>query len=108
MAWYASVIYQYLTLYTDFIYYQFPSCLIILKKKEKKRKKRWKIKCSVFEEYAVKNNKATKRSKFQITKKKTDVTMRAILDRSFSRIAEVRFEREISPRINDRLWFLRF
>lgn len=106
MAWYASVIYQYLTLYTDFIYYQFPSGLIISKKKEEKRKKRWK-KCSVFE-YAVKNNKAMKRSKFQITKKKTDVTMRAILDRSFSRIAEVRFEREISPRINDRLWFLRF
>lgn len=70
MAWYASVIYQYLTLYTDFIYYQFPSCLIISKKKEEKRKKRWKIKCSVFEEYAVKNNKAMKRSKFQIAKKK--------------------------------------
>lgn len=40
MAWYASVIYQYLTLYTDFIYYQFPSCLIISKKERKKRREK--------------------------------------------------------------------
>lgn len=39
MAWYASVIYQYLTLYTDFIYYQFPSCLIISKKERREEKK---------------------------------------------------------------------
>lgn len=68
MAWYASVIYQYLTLYTDFIYYQFPSCLIISKKERREEKKAMENK--VFEEYAVKNNKAMKRSKFQIAKKK--------------------------------------
>lgn len=75
MAWYASVIYQYLTLYTDFIYYQFPSCLIILKKKEKKRKKRWKIKCS-------------KNTRLKITRRRRDQSFKSRRRKRMSQCAQ--------------------
>lgn len=106
MAWYASVIYQYLTLYTDFIYYQFPSCLIISKKKEEKRKKRWKIKCS-------------KNTRLKITRRRRDQSFKSWRRKRMSQCAQssidpsreslkfVSKERYLL-RINDRLWFLRF